>query len=402
MNQSLDQIDEKQLTERLLIIRPVVSLWSGRKRLKPEDMGLDTDLLPPEELATLGTLKIFDPEQLSVFNRLKQAAIRACAKVGFPFLDGHAIPLGEAKTVIQELNLIEAEFEAELVKMMSSYEPQFAAWADSYDDSKGWKSKLKAMQLPRDEVIRRMRFRVTMFQLSPKASNDDAELNKLLGNTINGMSEALFEDVAASARDYQKRVLDGRQQVSQKGLRPLKALRQKLLGIAFVDSMVIPLIRRIDNVLAAITQEGYLSQSDISLIQILVYTFSDVQRMKNYAADQLAKGDAPVVEAQTDLDLEDDDQVESEDAQPVQVGEPVLLQAPVETQAIPAESSSELQSQPEPNPVVQQLVKADRVLEIGDQPIAKIETPKVANTQSQMPASSKPISILSGLPRIGF
>ena len=55
--------------DRLLAINLDISLWSARKKLTSEDFG-DVEL-PPDDLASLGSKRICDPERLRVFNALK-------------------------------------------------------------------------------------------------------------------------------------------------------------------------------------------------------------------------------------------------------------------------------------------------------------------------------------------
>ena len=82
-----------QTLDKLLICHIDCSIWSGRKKLRPEDFRLaNGSQLPPKDVASLGSKKICDPEALANFERLKKEAQRLCEQVGVRFLGGYAVP----------------------------------------------------------------------------------------------------------------------------------------------------------------------------------------------------------------------------------------------------------------------------------------------------------------------
>ena len=81
------------ILERVVLVKVEANIYGARKKLKKEDLVLaDGSKLPPEDLASLGSKRLLDPEQLTVFNRLKKEAERICLRVGTRFLGGFAIP----------------------------------------------------------------------------------------------------------------------------------------------------------------------------------------------------------------------------------------------------------------------------------------------------------------------
>lgn len=74
--------------KQLTALRLDVNIWSARKKLTPADFGtLD---LPPEKLASLGSKKVCNPEDLRVFATLKARAISLLDRHGIRFLGGCA------------------------------------------------------------------------------------------------------------------------------------------------------------------------------------------------------------------------------------------------------------------------------------------------------------------------
>ena len=83
-----------QTLDKLLICHIDCSIWSGRKKLRPEDFRLaNGSQLPPKDVASLGSKKICDPEALANFERLKKEAQRLCEQVGVRFLGAARCPV---------------------------------------------------------------------------------------------------------------------------------------------------------------------------------------------------------------------------------------------------------------------------------------------------------------------
>jgi hypothetical protein len=72
--------------KQLTAIRLDVNIWSARKKLTPADFG--TSNLPPESIASLGSKKVCNPEDLRVFGALKARAVALLDRHGVRFLGG--------------------------------------------------------------------------------------------------------------------------------------------------------------------------------------------------------------------------------------------------------------------------------------------------------------------------
>ena len=58
----------QHITDRITLVVLSVTIWSGRKKLRPEDLKLGTEI-PPEDLVSLGSKRVCNPEDLKVFHR---------------------------------------------------------------------------------------------------------------------------------------------------------------------------------------------------------------------------------------------------------------------------------------------------------------------------------------------
>jgi hypothetical protein len=55
--------------DRLVAVNLDVRIWSGRKKLTAEDLSLGADV-PPEDLVSLGSKRVCDPDAIKVFHRI--------------------------------------------------------------------------------------------------------------------------------------------------------------------------------------------------------------------------------------------------------------------------------------------------------------------------------------------
>ena len=73
------------ILDQMVLVKVEATIYGARKKLKIEDLMLvDGIKLPPDDLASLGSKRLLDPDQLTVFNRLKKEAERICLRIRYP------------------------------------------------------------------------------------------------------------------------------------------------------------------------------------------------------------------------------------------------------------------------------------------------------------------------------
>ena len=122
--QTAQPIKEIETLSKLLLVGLDVNIWSGRKKLRIEDLGPGVDL-PPAELASLGSKRIMDPEQIKRFDNLKRRAHRLLESEGVRFLGGYGIPNDAAPAIAKELDDIQREFNVEIKSFLDNYDSNF-------------------------------------------------------------------------------------------------------------------------------------------------------------------------------------------------------------------------------------------------------------------------------------
>ena len=65
----LSTVTDIKVLDCLLALNLQVSIWSARKKLTPEDFsGVSALDLPPDDLASLGSKRVCDPDSLRIFS----------------------------------------------------------------------------------------------------------------------------------------------------------------------------------------------------------------------------------------------------------------------------------------------------------------------------------------------
>lgn len=262
-----------------------VHIWSGRKKLRPEDLST-TGTLPPAELVSLGSKKIFDPEALKPFRDIKRDAENVCLSQGVRFAKSYAIPRANVKTVFEELGVLQQRFAEERSAFLATYDAEKERWKQQYP---GYEKLIETELLAKADVEARLSFGFTPFCI-----NDvDDELSQAIvggGPIVVGLCGQLFLEVAVQTRDFLKRSLLGRNEVTQKFLRPVRAIREKLVGLTFLDPSVAPLVQTIDGVLSQLPARGKIAGVPLAALRGVLSLMTDAKKMRQHS-ELLLQGD---------------------------------------------------------------------------------------------------------------
>ncbi len=268
----------------VLVFSLFFRIWSGRKKLRPEDLVVGGGL-PPEQLVSLGSKKVFSPEDIKPFHEVKRRAETTCASKGVRFVKGFAIPKVRAEEVAKELKGLMKEFDEAKTSFLASYVEERERWGQQFPE---YRHIIERDVLSRAQVATRLGCGFQVFSVNAP-EGDVAEM--AYGGTTglqDSLSAQLFIEVAAAARDLVKRSLDGRAEVTQKFLRPLRAIKAKLECLAFLDAAVDPVIAEIDSVLGAMPRAGKIAGRDLAALRGVCALLSDPGRMRAHGGRVVA------------------------------------------------------------------------------------------------------------------
>ncbi|NBS15832.1 MAG: DUF3150 domain-containing protein [Gammaproteobacteria bacterium] len=277
-------VETQMMLDRLVVIRIDGSLWGGRKKLRKEDLILaDGSVLPPESLASLGSKRIADPKALLVFTRLKREAERICLQVGSRFLGGFAIPEKELPGIQMQLERIAQEFEKAKSSYLSKYDEMIEDWVARHPD---FAAAVRRAVEPVEVVRKQLNFDYVIFRL--KAPEGDREL---LGHRVGSLSSQLFEEIALVARQFAQGSLIGKDRVTRKALSPLRKIRKKLDGLAFLDHRVTPVVETLSDLIQRAPRSGDISGTFLKEVLATTLLLSDPESIRKHGEGLLNPGD---------------------------------------------------------------------------------------------------------------
>lgn len=227
------------ILERVVLVKVEANIYGARKKLKKEDLVLaDGSKLPPEDLASLGSKRLLDPDQLTVFNRLKKEAERICLRVGTRFLGGFAIPNESAADITAELERIARDFAVAKTNFLAGYDAAVTDWVVRHPEFAGIiEQAVDSVEF----VSTRLSFDYLLVTVGMPEALPLEDVTRL-ETKIGSMSEQMFYEIAVEANQFIEQSLLGKDQVTRSALRPIRRMREKLDGLSFLDYRVAPVV----------------------------------------------------------------------------------------------------------------------------------------------------------------
>jgi len=249
--------------EKIVLFILDIRLWTGRKKLRPEDLaanGITPDQLPPGSLASLGSKKIIGHEALSPFLAIKREAEKVLLAKGVRFLNGYAVPAEEAPAVTQRLLELKREFETARTSLLQSYDEAIRTWIAANPPE--WAPVIRAAVDPAHQVEKSLAFRYTPVSITPPEEASDEEL----AEQTEGLYGQLCHEVRLMAQTAFDASFAGRKSVTRKALRPIHAIRRKLAALVFLDPEIANTLQTIDDTLALVPEKGPIQGSGLNLL----------------------------------------------------------------------------------------------------------------------------------------
>jgi hypothetical protein len=304
--------------DRLVAVNLDVRIWSGRKKLTAEDLSLGADV-PPEDLVSLGSKRVCDPEPIKMFHRLKQQAERICLTGGMRFLGGYAIPEERTATVAAELDALGETFARERAAFVAGYAEAVEDWIALHPQ---WEAAIRKAVDPASVVASRLGFGYQLYRIAP------ADVAGNLEEQVQGLGDTLFGEVARIARELD-RSFTGKDALSQRALSTFRRIREKLGCLAFVDYRVQPVLESLTDWLARVPSRGPVTGALFNEGFGLMLLVSDPRKMSDHGAGILALKDLTPNRA----DRPDEEQEDDEEEYAWSFGGPLGEEEPEETHA---------------------------------------------------------------------
>ena len=273
----------------LLAINLDVNIWTARRKLSVADFG--GAQLPPDDLASLGSKRVCDPEELKIFGTLKARAVSLLDRNGVRFLGGWGIPEDRAQAIVEELERLRDEFAAAKQDFLARYDQAVQEWIVRHA---GWEQIILSSTVGVDYVRSRLGFRWQVYRIVPP-TGDPAMVGTVgvgLADEVHGLGLTLFEEVAKAATEAWHKCFAGKSEVTRKAVSPLRTIQRKLAGLTFIEPRVAPVADLLETAFASLPRRGKIQGASLLMLQGLVALLRDPAALTEHG-QMLIEGRAP-------------------------------------------------------------------------------------------------------------
>lgn len=269
-----------KVLDQMSVIALDCSIWSGARRLKPEDLVLGKGgQLPSDEVVSLGSKKLCKREVLKPFHRLRDQACRLCGREGVRFLGGYAVPDHYVSGLSLKLDQVQQDFNQEKQVFLTGYDQHIQEWVSAHPD---FAEAIRSAVPDAQHVGQRFHFGYTTYKVvaSPQPENLNRQVNQLGGT--------LREEISRDAQTLFEQTFKGKNKVTRKALNPILRLRDKLHGLSFVDPGISPIVQRLDAGLSQLPNNGALEGEVLTQLMERVLLLCSVEQMERCAEGLMA------------------------------------------------------------------------------------------------------------------
>ncbi|SER50046.1 Protein of unknown function [Azotobacter beijerinckii] len=348
------QTNEIRILDQILLVDlSAIHLWTARKKLKAEML---EGKIPPADLASLGSMRVIDPERLKPFEKIKRQAIKAVEECGVKFLGGYAVSQDKIQEVVDHLEALKTQFYDLKSNFLPNYDRWVGDWVNQAWEKEEWREAIRTSATPKAEVDAGLQFGYAACRVAP---DGDKHLSSTLGGQVRGLADQLFAETADTAERLLETGLATRGHVTQNTLNTVRKMNAKLKGLMFLSSEVKGLSDHIEATLAALPTSGVVNGVQYGAVVTLISSLSTEESIKRLIKHlNIANGSdeavAPAVEVQLPVE-------------PPAPQEPVVEAVEAVEQAVEAPASPDAPVS-EPEPVVAETVHAPA--EVIESPVA--------------------------------
>lgn len=254
----------KQITENVTVVMLDASTYTGRQALSKTEKQ-SAGVTAPEEIMSVGFKKVVSPEAVRPFATLKKAAERILYQYGVRFLGGWAIPNDRVKEALAEVRQLQEEYGKEKARFLANYTRYVREWASAHKD---WASFIGSGHTP-EALERSLHFGFSAVAIAPvDVEGSDIE------SEVNGIGARALMEVSKEALSLWDKSLKGKDRITQKTLRPVHKMIEKLDSLSFVDGRLTPLVDHVRGVLDQLPKAGPMDGPDLAAVAGIVLTLS--------------------------------------------------------------------------------------------------------------------------------
>lgn len=240
----------------IIIFAPDIQIYRGSRQITkamfPEELRKE---LPPESIASLGKLLTLEPEAVNPLVAIRQRVYRTLAAAGTPYFGGFGVGPKLAPRIAEKLAELKKEFLDEKTKLLSSYNAKLQGmvlanpkWGQYISDLAGTSTDVESAT-----SFRVLKYKAEIVELP---GDNDAEIE------ARGLPAKIAGEADSVLRDFLTECL-GKEKVTQRGLKVLRQVSEKLADLCFLDGSLVPRATMFANMVEAMPLSGPLSGGEL-------------------------------------------------------------------------------------------------------------------------------------------
>ena len=268
-----------KVLDSVALIELDISLWEGRKKLRPEDLQTTSGDLPPAEVASLGSKKVIHPDVINQFNRIKQRVKRQLLdRIGTRFLGGWAVPISCLDEAMQEIERERAAFDQARQSFLDHYDDRIEEWVMSHPE---WATVIRNAVPSKDEPARQLQFEYSVIKVAPVTDQSGDSVHDRVNHEAEKLGSRTLEEVAEQAQEIWSRI-EGSNRVTQNSIKGLLRLIDKLRGWSMIEPRAYHLVEEADQTLVFLPKTGPIEGAALSSLRGLVLLLAEPNRAQGH------------------------------------------------------------------------------------------------------------------------
>lgn len=221
------------------IVNVPINLISGTHSITEDDLGLAPGTLPPEDLATLGSLWVIPKKSLDLGKSLRARTKRLLTRFGPRVGAGTVVPESSLQELRTGLNEIKTEFYDWKKDFIDSFDDQLDEWVQSHPE---YAELIKRFSPDLKRIERRLSYDIDVFRFDvPKDDPNAKTLSATLSRDGNNISKRLKEEIAQFVSESYKGSIQKSGKLVKQNMGPLRqTLLPKIRSFQLLDSSLVP------------------------------------------------------------------------------------------------------------------------------------------------------------------
>lgn len=207
------------------------TIWTGRAKLDAIDIPEAIKAMPPKDLCTAGSIKIFNSDLLKPFRNFKTKADLLAGAVGCRMLNAWLVDDANIGTLEGQLADVYTEWSRVLSDFVRDYPAEADVWACSCG---AWDWLIRRKQPSAREIGRRFHFGWQTFKLTPESSRA-ASLGNETDSLVGSIPDSALQSVIDSLKELYDESFNKASDPSAKAYGALRRIAERARALGFAN-----------------------------------------------------------------------------------------------------------------------------------------------------------------------